>query len=87
MLVEELEDLRLEVLSPLEARKASGIVLFRVPGGLRENFMVTMRLRSRGVMVSARGGRWGLRIRASVHFLNGEEDFETLGEVLRGLRD
>jgi hypothetical protein len=59
VLVEELEDLRLEVLSPLEARKASGIVLFRVPGGLRENFMVTMRLRSRGVMVSARGGPLG----------------------------
>ncbi|WP_158543056.1 hypothetical protein [Acidilobus sp. 7A] len=31
-LVEELEDLRLEVLSPPEARKASGTVLFKVPG-------------------------------------------------------
>jgi len=26
-------------------------------------------------------------MRASVHFPNGEEDFEALGEVLRGLRD
>jgi len=43
------------VLSPPEARKASGIVLFRVPGGLRENYMAAMRLRSRGVMVSAGG--------------------------------
>jgi len=85
-LVEELEDLRLEVLSPPEARKASGIVLFRVPGGLRENYMAAVRLRSRGVMVSARGaaGVWG--IRASVHFPNGEEDVEALGEALRGLR-
>jgi len=57
VLVEELEDLRLEVLSPPEARKASGIVLFRVPGGLRENYAVATRLRSRGVMVSARGLR------------------------------
>ncbi|MFP3287221.1 MAG: hypothetical protein RXP86_08205 [Acidilobus sp.] len=46
-LVEELEDLRLEVLSPPEARKASGIVLFRVPGGLRDNFTAAVRLRSR----------------------------------------
>ncbi|MFP3287366.1 MAG: hypothetical protein RXP86_08935 [Acidilobus sp.] len=85
MLVEELEDLRLEVLSPPEARKASGIVLFRVPGGLRENFTAAMRLRSRGVMVSARGaaGVWG--VRASVHFPNGEEDVEALGEALREL--
>ncbi|MFP3287691.1 MAG: hypothetical protein RXP86_10570 [Acidilobus sp.] len=56
-LVEELEDLRLEVLLPPEARKASGIVLFRVPRGLRENFTAAVRLRSRGVMVSARGLR------------------------------
>ncbi|MFP3287640.1 MAG: hypothetical protein RXP86_10310 [Acidilobus sp.] len=86
VLVEELEDLRLEVLSPPEARKASGTVLFRVPGGLRENFMVTMRLRSTGVMVSARGaaGVWGMR--ASVHFPNKEEDVEVLREALRGLR-
>jgi len=43
-------------------------------------------LRSRGVMVSARGaaGVWG--IRASVHFPNREEDVEALGEALRGLR-
>ncbi|MFP3287180.1 MAG: hypothetical protein RXP86_08000 [Acidilobus sp.] len=33
-LVEGLEDPHLEVLSPPEARKASGIVLLRVPGGL-----------------------------------------------------
>jgi len=45
--------------------------------------MVTMRLRSRGVMVSVRGaaGVWG--IRASVHFPNGEEDVEVLREELR----
>ncbi|MFP3287447.1 MAG: hypothetical protein RXP86_09340 [Acidilobus sp.] len=48
MLVEELEDLHLEVLSPPEARKASGIVLFRVPGGLRENYAVATRLKPRG---------------------------------------
>ena len=30
-------------------------MLFRVPGGLRENYAVATRLRSRGVMVSARG--------------------------------
>jgi len=61
-------------------------VLFRVPGGLRENYAVATRLRSRGVMVSARGvaGVWG--IRASVHFPNKEEDVEALGEALRGLR-
>jgi len=48
--------------------------------------MAAVRLRSRGVMVSARGaaGVWG--IRASVHFPNGEEDVEALGEALRGLR-
>jgi len=47
--------------------------------------MVAMRLRSRGVMVSAGGrcGVWG--IRASVHFPNREEDVEALGEALRGL--
>jgi hypothetical protein len=57
-------------------------VLFRVPGGLRENFTAAMRLRSRGMMVSARGaaGVWG--IRASVHFPNWE-DVEALGEALR----
>ena len=40
----------------------------------------------KGGMVSARGaaGVWG--IRASVHFPNGEEDVEALGEALRGLR-
>jgi len=57
------------------------------PRGLRENYMAAVRLRSRGVMVSARGaaGVWG--IRASVHFPNREEDVEALGEALRGLRD
>ncbi|MFP3287925.1 MAG: hypothetical protein RXP86_11750 [Acidilobus sp.] len=83
VLVEELEDLRLEVLSPPEARKASGIVLFRVPGGLRENYAVTTRLRSRGVMVPARGAAGVWEIRASVHFPN-REDVEALREALRG---
>jgi len=48
--------------------------------------MAAVRLRSRGVMVSARGaaGVWG--IRASVHFPNKEEDVEALGSALRGLR-
>jgi selenocysteine lyase/cysteine desulfurase len=56
------------------------------PWGLRENFMAAVRLRSTGVMVSARGaaGVWG--IRASVHFPNREEDVEALGEALRELR-
>jgi len=47
--------------------------------------MAAMRLRSRGVMVSARGAA-GVWVRASVHFPNGEEDVEALGEALRGLR-
>jgi selenocysteine lyase/cysteine desulfurase len=48
--------------------------------------MAAVRLRSRGVMVSARGAArvWG--IRASVHFPNREEDVEALGEALRRLR-
>lgn len=85
-LIEELEDLRADLLSVPEQSKASGIVLFRVGDSLREDYELTRRLRARGIAVSARGaaGLWG--IRASVHFPNKEDDVTALSEAIRELR-
>ena len=86
-MVEELDDVGADVLSPGEARKASGIVLFRLPGTPRYTYELVRRLRARGVAVSGRGaaGVWG--IRASVHFPNKEDDVVALSSALRELRD
>ena len=85
-LVEALEDLRADVLSPPEQSKASGIVLFRLGDSVRQAQDAVRRLAARGVVITARGaaGVWGMR--ASVHFPNREEDVEALGEALRELR-
>ncbi len=84
-LIEELEGARLEVLSPPESSKASGIVLFRYGEKPREAMEAAKKLRSRGIAVSARGaaGVWGLRV--SIHFPNDEDDVVRLVEALRSL--
>lgn len=82
-LVEELEDARFEVLSPPETSKASGIVLVRAGEKPRDAQQVAARLRSRSILVSARGaaGVWGLRV--SLHFPNDEDDVVALADALK----
>ncbi len=82
-LVEELDGAGFEVLSPPERPKASGIVLVRVGERPKDAQHVAERLRTRGVMVSARGaaGIWG--VRASLHFPNDEDDVIAMVEALK----
>ncbi|MGC9072263.1 MAG: aminotransferase class V-fold PLP-dependent enzyme [Acidilobus sp.] len=82
-LIEELEDMNVDLISPPESSKASGIILFRVGEKPRDCMDAARRLRARNVIVSARGaaGVWG--IRASVHFPNEEENVIALTEAIK----
>ena len=77
-LVEKLEELNLETISPLKEEKwRSGIIVFKI-----HNANETVRkLEKKRVIVSARGGG----IRVSPHLYNNEEDIDTFIQELRFL--
>jgi cysteine desulfurase / selenocysteine lyase len=77
-LVEKLQELDLDIISPLEEEKMrSGIIVFKMPDALE----IVRKLQEKRIIVSARGGG----IRVSPHFYNNEEDIDILIRALRAL--
>jgi cysteine desulfurase / selenocysteine lyase len=77
-LVEKLQELDLDIISPLEEEKMrSGIIVFKMPDALE----IVRKLEEKRIIVSARGGG----IRVSPHFYNNEEDVGILIRALRAL--
>jgi cysteine desulfurase / selenocysteine lyase len=77
-LVEKLQELDLDIISPLEEEKMrSGIIVFKMPDALE----IVRKLEEKRIIVSARGGG----IRVSPHFYNNEEDVDILIRALRAL--
>jgi cysteine desulfurase / selenocysteine lyase len=77
-LVEKLQELDLDIISPLEEEKMrSGIIVFKMPDALE----IVRKLEEKRIIVSARGGG----IRVSPHFYNNEEDVDILIWALRAL--
>ena len=77
-LIEKLQkELNLYILSPLEEKYRSGIVVFKADNAE----VIVRKLEKEMVIVSARGGG----IRVSPHFYNNEEDIDRLISVLKNL--
>jgi selenocysteine lyase/cysteine desulfurase len=76
-LIEKLREINLSILSPVEVKHRSGIVIFKSSNA---EHLVSM-LKKDGIIVSARGG--GVRI--SPHFYNNEEDIDKLVLSLKHL--
>lgn len=74
--IQKLQEKGFEILSPLEPRHRSGIVVFKV----KEPALVWKRLLAKKIYVSARGG--GLRL--APHFYNSFEEIEKLVKVISG---
>jgi len=74
-LIEKLQELNLCILSPLEEKHRSGIVVFKVDNTEE----IIRKLEKEMIIVSARGGG----IRVSPHFYNNEEDIDRLISVLK----
>ena len=71
-LIERLDDAGLEVLSPRDDSRRSGVVRFRVPGGRSEAERVLHELFARDVVLDSRGDA----LRVSPHFFNDESDLD-----------
>ncbi|HET7344274.1 MAG TPA: aminotransferase class V-fold PLP-dependent enzyme, partial [Nitrososphaeraceae archaeon] len=82
-LIDKLQNLNLEILSPIEEKRyRSGIIVFKPKG--RKPVDVVMELeKKKKIIVSARGN--GIRI--SPHFYNNEDDIDKLVTALKGYRD
>jgi len=77
-LVRGLHERGMAVLSPRAEAERSGIVTFRYTEGQHDYTEEVVRLREKGIIVSARGGG----IRVSPHLYNTEEEIDTLLEAL-----
>lgn len=74
-LIQRLEKLKVPILSPLEKKHRSGIVVFKV----KSSGQVVKNLEKEKIIVSARGGG----IRVSPHFYNNENDIDKLISTLK----
>jgi cysteine desulfurase / selenocysteine lyase len=79
-LIDKLQDLNLEILSPIEEKKyRSGIIVFKPKE--RKPLDVVIELEKKKIIVSARGNG----IRVSPHFYNNEDDIDKLITALKRL--
>jgi cysteine desulfurase/selenocysteine lyase len=79
-LIDKLQNLKLEILSPIEKKKyRSGIIVFQPKK--RKPVDVAIELEKKKIIVSARGNG----IRVSPHFYNNEEDIDKLVTALKRL--
>lgn len=77
-LIEKLDELNLDIVSPIEEEKSrSGIIVFK----MRSADEIVRKLERNRIIVSARGGG----IRVSPHFYNNEEDIDVLIQGIRTL--
>ena len=78
-LIERLDDAGLEILSPRDDARRSGVVRFRIQGGRSEAERVLHDLFARDVVLDSRGDA----LRASPHFFNDESDLDRCVEELK----
>jgi selenocysteine lyase/cysteine desulfurase len=82
-LIERLQDLKIDILSPIEEKKyRSGIVMFRPKRRRPIDVVIELEKKSK-IVVSARGKG----IRVSPHFYNNDEDIDRLVTALKRLWD
>jgi selenocysteine lyase/cysteine desulfurase len=74
-LIEKLQEIKLYILSPLEDKYRSGIIVFRADNATT----IARKLKKDMIIVSVRGGG----IRVSPHFYNNEEDIDKLISALK----
>jgi selenocysteine lyase/cysteine desulfurase len=80
-LIDKLQNLNLEILSPIEKKKyRSGIIVFK-PKERKPLDIVIELEKKKKIIVSARGNG----IRVSPHFYNNEDDIDKLVSALKGL--
>ncbi len=79
LLIQGLDELRLEILSPRNDSERGGLVRVRIPGGVEAAKRVLHELFERDVVVDSRGDA----LRISPHFFNNEDD---IAACLRELR-
>lgn len=78
-LIEFLQELELEILSPLESDRRGGLVRVRIPGGRKRADAVLHELFARDVVLDSRNDS----LRISPHFFNDEDDLERCVNELR----
>lgn len=78
-LIERLDDVGLEVLSPRDGSKRSGVVRVKIPGGRDETERVLHELFARDVVLDSRSDA----LRISPHFFNDESDLDRCIEELK----
>ena len=71
-LIERLDDMGLEILSPRDGSKRSGLVRVKIPGGRDETERVLHELFARDVVLDSRNDA----LRISPHFFNDESDLD-----------
>jgi selenocysteine lyase/cysteine desulfurase len=77
-LIEKLDELNLDIVSPIEQEKSrSGIIVFK----MQSPEEIVRKLERKRIIVSARGGG----IRVSPHFYNNEQDIDVLIQGIRSL--
>ncbi len=78
-LIELLQELKLDILSPLESSSRGGLVRVRIPGGRERADAVLHELFARNVVLDSRHDT----LRISPHFFNNEDDLERCVEELQ----
>lgn len=81
LLIEGLDALGLEILSPRDDSQRGGLVRVRIPGGVEEAKRVLHELFDRNVVVDSRGDA----LRVSPHFFNNEDDIDACLRELRAI--
>lgn len=84
LLREELEDMRISIISPADEKSSSSITTFEA-GGAESSMKMVNRLFEKGIDVSCRGGSGIGGVRVSIHHMNTEEDIRVLTTALREL--
>lgn len=80
-LIEGLDDIGLELLSPRDDERRGGLIRVRIPGGVDGAKRVLHELFARDVVVDSRGDA----LRISPHFFNNEEDVDACLRELRAV--
>ncbi|MDQ3985045.1 MAG: aminotransferase class V-fold PLP-dependent enzyme [Actinomycetota bacterium] len=80
-LIEKLDDLSLEILTPRDATRRGGLVRVRVPGGRAGAERVLHQLFEKDIVLDSRADA----LRISPHFFNNEDDLDRCADELRNI--
>ncbi len=87
ILIEGLNELNLEIISPIDEREGSGIITFKLYKDVQENYKIVEELNKKFLIkVSGRGAAGIGGIRVSIHFPNEEIDVLKLLDALKKLK-